>query len=354
MSGPRPPEWAERQRAHAVTIRELKRRLGSGLLILTHHYQRPEIVEAGDVRGDSLGLSRTAAESAAARIVFCGVHFMAESAAILAGEGQTVHHPDPMSGCPMSDMADIEDVERAFEELDALLGPGAVVPVTYVNSSADVKAVTGRRDGSCCTSSNAEKVLSWALGTGRKALFLPDEHLGANTAARMGVPPNAIVRWDFSLPLGGNAPGAIEAARLILWRGYCHVHTHFTAAHVAAARARFPGARVIVHPECRPEVVDAADEAGSTERMVRYVAAQPAGSVIVVGTELNLVRRLAAEHPDRTVVELARSMCPNMFKITLAKLRATLEGLPGAHVVTVRDEVRLPARAALDRMLALS
>lgn len=338
----------------ARRVREAKVRLGGNCLILTHHYQRPEIVALGDARGDSLGLSRLAASSGARHIVFCGVRFMAESAAVLARGGQTVHHPDPFSGCPMSDMADVEDVERAASELDDACGAGAWLPVTYVNSSAEVKALTGRMGGACCTSSNAEKIVRWALGGGKKVLFLPDENLGANTGARLGVDPREIVRWDYSLPSGGNDPDALRSARVILWKGYCHVHTLFTAAQVDDVRARFTGARVIVHPECSPEVVTRAGESGSTEFMVRYVESAPPGSTVVVGTELNFVRRLAAEHPDRRVVELARSMCPNMFKITLAKLLATLEGLPDANLVTVPEDVRRDARDALDRMLALS
>lgn len=338
----------------ARRVREAKARLGADCLILTHHYQRPEIVAAGDARGDSLGLSRLAASSAARFVLFCGVRFMAESAAVLAREGQTVHHPDPFSGCPMSDMADIEDLERAARELDETCGPDGWLSVTYVNSSAEVKALTGRRGGACCTSSNAEKVVRWALSQGRRVLFLPDENLGTNTAARLGIASADIVRWDYSLPFGGNDPDALRSARLLLWKGYCHVHTLFSVTQVEEARKRFPGAMVIVHPECSLDVVARADESGSTEFMVRRVESAPPGSTVVVGTELNLVRRLASEHPDRRVVELARSMCPNMFKITLAKLLATLEGLPGANLVTVPEDVRRDARLALDRMLSLS
>ncbi|MFA6034709.1 MAG: quinolinate synthase NadA [Myxococcota bacterium] len=338
----------------SAKVAQVKGRLGTGCVVLAHHYQRPEVVAAGDFRGDSLGLSRQAAASEASHIVFCGVRFMAESAYILARPGQTVLHPDPSSGCPMSDMADIEDVDRAFAELDETCGAGSFIPVTYVNSSAAVKAATGARGGICCTSSNALKVMKSVMETGKTIVFLPDEHLGANTARVIGFPEGSILRWDYSLPFGGNSQDGIRRARLILWAGHCHVHTWFNTGHVAEARRRFPGARVMVHPECRSGVVMAADASGSTEFMVNTVRESPAGSAFVIGTELNLVRRLAAENPGKTVVELSRSMCPNMFKITLNKVLYTLEHLDSAGPVTVPEETRHHARQALQRMLDLS
>jgi quinolinate synthase len=345
----------DRQNDLLRKVIDLKASLGRSCLILTHHYQRPEIVAVGDVRGDSLGLSRHAAESQAQNIVFCGVRFMAESAAVLAKPMQMVHHPDPFSGCPMADMADIEDVERAFGELDELLGPDGYVPVTYVNSTAEVKAATGIKGGACCTSGNAATVMKWALKTGKKVVFIPDENLGLNTAKSIGIPGDRIARWDFSRPLGGVDPAGLKSSDLVVWRGYCHVHTFFNTGHVSAARKAFPGARIVVHPECSPDVVEMADATGSTEFMVRFVREAGPGSITVVGTELNLVRRLAAEMTDRTVLELSRSFCPNMFKITLAKLLATLENLDGVERrVTVPESTRVYARAALEKMLELS
>jgi quinolinate synthase len=307
------------------------------------------------VIGDSLALSRAAAKSDADLILFCGVRFMAESAAVLAKSGQRVIHPEPSSGCPMSDMADEDDVERALEELDGFLGEGKCIPVTYVNSSAAVKAATGRKGGICCTSSNAARVLEWALAGGKKVLFLPDEYLGRNTARKLGIPPRNILPWDYSLPLGGNAPETVRDAQLMVWKGYCHVHTYFNEGHVLAARKRFPQARIVVHPECSPEVVMAADASGSTESIVRHVRDSGPGSTVVVGTELNLIRRLAVEYADRTVVELARSFCPNMFKITAAKVLEALNNPRAARLaVGVDAEVRMDAGKALERMLEIS
>lgn len=345
-----------REAEHVDRIRALKADLGERLIVLTHHYQRPEIVAIGDLKGDSFALSKAASEQAQAEyIVFCGVHFMAESAVVLARPGQRVFHPNPAAGCPMADMVERPDAELAWSTLGELFGEGAVIPVTYMNSPASVKAFCGENGGVVCTSSNAPRAFAWAFEQGERVLFMPDEHLGRNTATAMGIPDEEIVLWDPAAPdrWGGNDPAAVGAARVLLWKGYCHVHTWFETAHIEAARARVPGCRVVVHPECRREVVQAADGNGSTDYLVRYVADAPAGSTIVIGTEVNLIQRLAAEHPDKHVEALSRSLCPNMFRITLGHLRKTLEGLPEVNRVIVAATEREGAKVALDRMLAL-
>jgi quinolinate synthase len=351
-----PDRYGERSEAElTAAIQARRKELGSDLVILTHHYQRAEIVALGDYRGDSFLLSKRAAESAGRFIVFCGVHFMAESAAVLARNDQAVFIPDPAAGCPMAAMAAVEEAERAWEELERLAGAGQVIPITYVNSSAAVKAFCGRRGGATCTSSNADKLFAWALRSAEKILFLPDEHLGRNTAAKLGI--ETVELWDPTQPRGSLTPEQIKRARVIVWKGYCHVHTAFTVEAVDEARARYPACRVVVHPECRREVVAAADAAASTEGIIKFVEAQPEGATIVVGTEINLVARLAREQAGkRTVVPLARSLCPNMFRINLHNLCWVLDGLAAgpAHwvnQVTVPSAVKADAALALRRML---
>lgn len=333
-------------------IRRIKHQMGGELVILGHHYQRREIVELSDYRGDSLQLSQRAAERKDAKyIVFCGVRFMAESAAILAGENQIVQHPDPTAGCPMADMADLEDVERAWTQITEICGQ-EVIPVVYVNSSADVKAFVGRWGGATCTSSNALKLFKWAYSQKEKLLFLPDQHLGINTANVMGIPRDERIVWDFTQPeLGGNSEEDIKRAKLILWSGHCHVHTWFTVDHILKARRRYPDGKIVVHPECVEDVVNLADYNGSTAFIVRFVEEAPPGSTTVIGTEINLVSRLAYENPDKTVVELSRSLCPNMYKINLRNLLYTLEHPGEVNVVEISDEVKYYASLALNRML---
>ena len=331
-----------------------KAALGEELLILTHHYQRKEIVGLGDYRGDSFGLSQKAAANRKARhIVFCGVHFMAESAAILAQAHQTVQIPDVNAGCLMADMVALEAVEMAWEELAEVTSTAALIPIVYMNSEAALKAFCGSRGGLVCTSSNALAALRWGLSQGDKVFFFPDQHLGRNTAYRLGLRPEDLVVWDPEAPLGGNRPEDIRRARLILWDGHCHVHTRFQVEHVLAMREAFPEARVVVHPECTAEVVDLADASGSTGFIVKYVQEAPPSSTVIIGTEINLVHRLALEYPDRQVLDLSYSLCPNMFKITLDKVLETLERIGERHVVTVPEEVKENARIALNRMLAL-
>jgi quinolinate synthase len=336
-------------------IRTLKGRLGKELLILTHHYQRKEIVDLGDFKGDSLGLSQKAAADKAVRfIVFCGVHFMAESAAILSRPHQVVQIPDEEAGCWMADMADLYVVERAWQEITSVAGSSSVMPVVYMNSAADLKAFCGRKGGAVCTSSNAHAVLEWAFGRREKVLFFPDQHLGRNTGNQMGIPPEQMILWNPEMPLGGNRPESVRDARLILWDGHCLVHTRFKAEHVVEAREKRPESKIVVHPECTEEVVALADAVGSTSFIVKYVESAPVGSTVVIGTEINLIKRLALENPDKSIFPLYHSLCPNMFKIDLNKLLWTLENIGKVNIVTVPEAIKVDALSALDRMLALS
>jgi quinolinate synthase len=338
-------------------------RLGSRLVILGHHYQRDEIIRWADFRGDSFKLSQQAAgRREADYIVFCGVHFMAESADILAGDHQRVILPNVAAGCSMADMADEAQVLACWRQLGEVLGRGdetaAVVPVTYMNSAAALKAFCGERGGIVCTSSNATRVLEWAFERGQRVLFFPDEHLGRNTGDKLGVPDEAMVVWDPRRPLGGVSIAALRRARLILWRGWCSVHARFTVAQIEQARRQYPDIHVIVHPECRREVVAAADLDGSTELILETIATAPAGSQWAVGTEINMVNRLAAEHPDKRIFCLDPVICPcsTMYRIHPAYLAWVLEALVEGQVlneIVVADEVKASARVALDRMLAL-
>ena len=338
-------------------ISSAKALLGDDVVILGHHYQRDEVVKFADFRGDSLKLSYQAAQADARYIVFCGVHFMAESADILRRDHQVVVLPDLNAGCSMADMADIGQVETCWDEL-ASLGDLKVVPVTYMNSTAAIKAFTGEHGGSVCTSSNAGAVMRWALARGERVLFLPDEHLGRNTAFRLGIPLNQMIVWDPYRELGGNTPEAVRRARIILWKGYCSVHQRFRADHVERVRRAHPGIRVIVHPECRFEVTQAAEQIGSTEGIIKAISESPAGSQWAVGTEIHLVNRLAKELPDRRIMSLDPSVCvcTTMFRITPQHLLWALENLGAGNVVnriSVDDRTRHFARKALDRMLAL-
>jgi len=335
-------------------IKTKKQELGEKLLILTHHYQRKEIVDLGDFRGDSFGLSQKAAENKAARfIVFCGVHFMAESAEILSQSHQTVQIPAVEAGCPMADMAEISTVQRAWEEITSITSNRAIMPIVYMNSDADLKAFCGRQGGAVCTSSNAAATFQWGFGEREKAFFFPDQYLGRNTANQIGIQPEEMIVWDQEEPLGGNTPESIKRAKVILWDGYCHVHTRFREEHVLKMRKRFPEARIVVHPECTQQVVALADAIGSTSFIVKYVENAPINTTIIISTEINLVHRLALENPDKNVFDLHYSLCPNMFRINLTNLFWTLENVGQVNTITVSKETKLEARMALDRMLAL-
>lgn len=335
-------------------VRTIRKELGKELLILTHHYQRKEIIDLGDFRGDSFGLSKKAAEHREARfIVFCGVHFMAESAAILAQPRQTVQIPDYEAGCWMADMAGIHEVEKAWDEITAISGAKSLVPVVYMNSDAELKAFCGRNGGTVCTSSNADRAIRWGFRQGQKILFFPDQHLGRNVGNQLGLKPEEMVVWDPKKQTGGNTPDQIARARIILWDGYCLVHTRFEVEHVVQMRERFPDAKIVVHPECTQEVVALSDACGSTSFIVNYVKDAPPGATIIIGTEVNLIHRLAVVHPDKKVLELHRSLCPNMFRINLKNLLWTLENIGQVNIVTVPDAVKTDALLALDRMLRL-
>jgi len=339
-------------------ITRAKAALGSRLVILGHHYQRDEVVKFADYRGDSLKLSQQAASRKEAEyIVFCGVHFMAESADILSGDHQNVVLPDLNAGCSMADMANLEQVEVCWEELRSVTD-AAIVPITYINSTAAIKAFVGRHGGAVCTSSNGRKVMEWALARGEKGLFLPDEHLGRNTGYRMGIPLEQMVVWNPHEELGGLSEEQIRQARVILWKGHCSVHQRFLPAHVEKVRAQYPGIRVIAHPECRWEVCQLADEVGSTEFIIKQVKESAPGSQWAVGTEIHLVNRLAQELPDRIVVSLedCGCLCSTMFRISPQHLCWVLESLLEGRVVnrvSVEAETKHWARVALDRMLAI-
>ena len=343
---------------NASRIEAAKAALGDRLFILGHHYQRDEVMRWADARGDSYGLSRLAADSGAEYIVFCGVHFMAESADILTGDHQAVILPDLNAGCSMADMADIDSVEEAWEELAAVTDIERIIPITYMNSSAALKAFVGRKGGAVCTSSNAKAVVSWALERADKLLFFPDQHLGRNTAFQLGFGPADMRVWDPKKDLGGLQEADVKEAAFLLWKGHCSVHQRFKVAHVDDFRQKHPDGIVIVHPECSHEVVEVADQVGSTDFIIRAVDAAPAGSVIAVGTEIHLVQRLAAEHPDLTVVSLDPLVCPcsTMFRVDAAHLAWVLENLVEGTVVnqiTVDPETSRWAKVALERMLAI-
>ena len=341
-------------------ITRARAKLGKKLVILGHHYQRDEVIKFADFTGDSFKLSQlAAAQTNAEYVLFCGVHFMAESADILTPEGVRVMLPNIAAGCSMADMADPDDVYAAWDEInEALAGESTVIPVTYMNSTASLKSFVGERNGIVCTSSNAGKTFNWAFERGDKILFFPDQHLGRNTGYQMGIPLDEMVLWNWRMPHGGLAPEQIRKAKVILWQGHCSTHQRFSVEQIEKARREHPGVNVIVHPETRWEVVQAADSWGSTEVIIKAVTEAPAGSVWAVGTEINLVNRLAKANPEKTVFCLDPVVCPcsTMYRIHPAYLAWVLEGLLQGHVVNeikVDTETRKWSLVALERMLAL-
>jgi len=333
--------------------------LGDRLVILGHHYQRDEVIRFADYTGDSFRLARQIAQRPEADyIVFCGVHFMAESADVLCAAHQQVILPDLAAGCSMADMVAEDQLEICWEELTQL-GVRGVVPVTYINSAAAIKAFVGERGGTVCTSSNARATLDWAFARGEKVLFLPDQHLGRNTAYKMGIPLDEMVVWDPNEIFGGLQPEEVERARMILWKGHCSVHTRFTARQIENIRTQHPGVRVIVHPEVPWDVVQAADDSGSTEYIIKTVSESPAGSIWAVGTEVHLVNRLAQQMaPERTVISLDQfgCLCSTMFRVSPNHLLWILEELVAGRVhnrIVVPDEQTHWTRVALDRMLSI-
>jgi quinolinate synthase len=349
-------------RSMDTRIAAARRELGNRIVVLGHHYQRDEVIRFADFRGDSYKLAQEAARTSAEYIAFCGVHFMAESADILAHDGQQVLLPDLNAGCSMADMAEIGQVESCWEQL---VGMGltteegrGITPLTYMNSSAAIKAFCGERGGLVCTSSNAPAAFKWAFERNEKTLFLPDQHLGRNTAYRMGIPLDQCVVWDPFVIGGGVTPERLRQARVILWKGHCSVHQRFLPEHVDKVRAKYPGIRVIVHPECRWEVCQKADGIGSTEGLIKMIREAPAGTQFAVGTEIHLVNRMGKEFAkeDKMVITLDDSgcLCTTMFRISPQHLCWALENLVEGRVVNriqVPEEVKHWARMALDRML---
>ncbi len=336
-------------------IKTLKNELGKKIIILAHHYQRKEIVDLSDCSGDSFELSQKAAyDNDAEYIVFCGVYFMAESAAILAGENQTVQIPDDDAGCWMSEMAESVLVEDAWKQVINITGKDSVTPMVYMNSDAAIKAHCGKNNGIICTSSNAHKAFKWAFQRREKIFFFPDEHLGRNTGNRMGLAPGEMILWDRDKPLGGNSEQEIKDAKVILWNGYCLVHTRFTVEQMEEKRKAFPDAKIVVHPECTQDVVNIADAVGSTSFIVNYAKEAAAGSEIIIATEVNLIERLAILHPDKKILPLISSICPNMAKINLENLLWTLENIGKVNLVNIPEEIKSDAKIALDNMLSLS
>jgi quinolinate synthase len=349
-----------------LRIRRAKQSLGDRLVVLGHFYQRDEVVRYADFVGDSFQLAQAArTRPAAEAIVFCGVHFMAETADMLSRPDQAVILPNLAAGCSMADMADHDSVTDCWEELEEMFGSAPdgdgrapVIPVTYMNSSAALKAFCGEHGGVVCTSSNAEAVLRWAFQRGQRVLFFPDQHLGRNTAKAMGIPLAEMLVWDPQKSMGGCDPETLRKARVILWHGFCSVHKRFTVEQIKLARLRHPDVRVIVHPECTMEVVDAADESGSTDLIRKRIEAAPPGSVFAIGTEINMVQRLANEHPEQTIFCLDSIICPcsTMYRIHPSYLAWVLESLERGEVlnrITVPEAVAQPARIALERMLSL-
>lgn len=372
-----PPEYAESTAEQLdARIVAAKEKLGSRLVILGHHYQRDEIIRHADFRGDSYKLAKDAAMHPEAEfIVFCGVHFMAESADILTPDSQIVILPNIAAGCSMADMANLFQVRNCWKALEAVYGgirppssPGSayeagagprIAPVTYINSAANLKGFVGEHGGAVCTSTNAPTAVRWALDHADKVLFFPDQHLGRNTGVKLGFDPDRdMCVWDPFQPLGGNSEEKLREATFILWKGHCSVHKRFTVEQIEKARAEHPGCRVIVHPECELEVVKAADLSGSTELIIREVTSAPPGTTWAVGTEINLVSRLAKEMPDKTIFCLDPQICPcsTMYRIHPSFLCWILEGLVRGEVmnqVVVPERTKEFARIALDRMLTL-
>ncbi|MEE9394110.1 MAG: quinolinate synthase NadA [Planctomycetota bacterium] len=341
-------------------IAAIKKRMGDRLLILGHHYQCDEVVQFADFLGDSFKLAQLATQRPEADyIVFCGVHFMAESADILASDHQVVVLPDMNAGCSMADMANIDQLEEAWAELTAINGEDSYLPITYMNSAASIKAFCGRHGGTVCTSSNAETVYRWALDQDKRIIFLPDQHLGRNVGFKMGIPLEEMVLWNPLTIADDNLANGVADAKVVLWQGHCSVHGRFLPEHVDEVREKFPGIRVIAHPECTFEVVQRSDESGSTERIIKAVSESPVGSKWAIGTEIHLVHRLAAENPDKTVVSLSgiACLCATMYRIDPPHLLWSLEALERGepvNVVKVDEQTAADARLALNKMLELA
>jgi len=366
---PIPPRYVEMtEEERDAAIRETREKLGSQLVILGHHYQRADVIRWADFRGDSFKLCKDAsARPEAEYIIFCGVHFMAEAADILSAPHQKVILPDLHAGCSMADMADIDQVEEAWEALAECCEGQTIIPITYMNSSANLKAFVGRNGGSVCTSSNANQVMDWALrpkaeggAGGHKLLFFPDQHLGRNTAVlEMGFSLDDCKVWDPALDMGGQTEETLRDAPILLWKGHCSVHGTFMPIHIENLRKQYPGIQIIVHPECTYEVVEMADEHGSTEKIRKYVDAAPAGSTIAIGTEINLVKRLEQEHPDKTILSVNPNVCvcSTMYRVDGPHLLWVMENLLQGKVVNqivVPEQIAIEAKLSLQRMLDIA
>ncbi|MCC6805493.1 MAG: quinolinate synthase NadA [Anaerolineae bacterium] len=361
MVAPRDVSLIEQEAAAIERIRRAREILGEDVVILGHHYQRDEVVQFADFQGDSYQLCKEGARVKAKYIIFAGVHFMAESAAVLGRADQVVVLPNLQAGCSMADMANLEQVLTAWDELEQVLmdDPAQhVMPITYMNSAATLKAFVGVRGGTVCTSSNARGALDWAFAQREKVFFFPDQHLGRNTGKSMGIPLDQMVLWNPFKPFGGLTDEQILNARIILWQGHCSVHQQFRPEHVDLWRKHHPDINIIVHPECATEVVDKADDVGSTAYIIKAIEAAPAGSKWAVGTEVHLVNRLKEAHPDKFITLLSpfSCLCSTMYRISPLDLANVLENLVDGRVVnqiTVPDDVAQGARLALDRMLAI-
>ncbi len=340
-------EAIERIKAH-------KKELGKDLLILAHNYQRYEITELADFTGDSLAMAQKGKENKDAKhIVFCGVHFMAQTSRVLASENQKVYLPNHLAGCPLSDFAEIDQAETAWEEVSKIVGEENIVPVAYINSTVLIKALCGKYGGTTVTSSNCDKVFTHYFNQGKKIFFMPDQHLAHNTALKLGVPREKLNIFDPYQENGGLSVEKIKDSTVLLWKGFCHVHTHFTPKMVQDMRQRYPEASIVVHPECPEPVVREADYAGSTKFINDFVAQAEPGATIIIGTEINHVRNTAIRNPDKKIIELDRSLCPNMFKINLKNLLFTLDHLGNVNEVFVKDEVKKDSIAALEKMFSI-
>ena len=341
-------------------ISTARKKLGNRVVILGHHYQRDEVIKFSDKRGDSFKLSQYAADQESAEyIIFCGVHFMAETADILSSDNQKVILPNLTAGCSMADMAQTDDVLDCWDDLQNVIQNETVIPITYMNSTADIKSLCGKNDGIVCTSSNADKAFEWAYAKGDKVLFLPDQHLGRNTGVKMGISLDEMILWNPFKPLGGNSEESVKKAKLILWQGHCSVHTRFTVSQIEEARVKYNDVNVVVHPECTLDVVNAADSVGSTEHIKTVIEQSAPGTIWAVGTEISLVNRIRDENPDKTVFCLDSVVCPcsTMYRIHPAYLSWVLDGInEGVTVnqIIVDEDTKKYSKVALERMLSLA
>ncbi len=333
-------------------IKSKKSEYGDQVVILGHNYQKAAVYKLADYHGDSYGLSKTASEQKNAEfIVFCGVDFMAETAAVLSQKDQKVIHPSLKASCPMAQMARIDQVTGVWKQMEDILDTDKIIPVCYMNSDADIKAFCGENGGAVCTSSNAEKIFRWALNKGEQIFFIPDKFLGENTALDMGIKDEQLLLWNSSRELGGLSEEQMKNAEIFLWDGYCHVHRWFKPSHIDKVRETYPEVEVVVHPECRREVVEKSDHCGSTGFIGEFTKEAPADSVIAIGTEINMVKRLSSEYPDKKIIPLSRSLCPNMSKVNLYNLAYVMDNIGDSNIVEVEPEIEKQAKVALQKML---